>query len=65
VRRAGNAGVTKLTSRVFTANAASRAMLAAVGFREVGTHTRHVRIDGQWRDVVIVEVLLGDARPTA
>jgi phosphinothricin acetyltransferase len=59
------AGVYKLTSRVFYSNTASRKMLAAVGFREVGTHFRHVKIGGTWRDVVIVEALLGDARPSS
>ncbi len=58
-------GIYKLTSRVFAVNAASRAMLAAVGFREVGTYVRHVRMNGEWRDVVVVEALLGDARTQA
>lgn len=31
--------------------------------REVGTSERHARLDGAWRNVVIVERLLGDARP--
>lgn len=55
------AGLYKLTSRVFAANAGSRTMLARVGFREVGTHRRHARVDGEWRDVVVVEALLGEA----
>lgn len=55
-------GLHKLTSRVFAANAASRSLLAAVGFREVGTHRRHVQVDGRWRDVVVVEALVGPAR---
>ena len=33
----------------------------ALGFREVGTYLRHGRLDGEWKDVVIVELLLGDA----
>jgi len=32
-----------------------------VGFREVGVYYRHGKLDGQWRDTVIVERLLGDA----
>lgn len=59
---AQESGLYKMTSRVFAANIASRAMLRAVGFREVGTYARHARVGGEWRDVVIVEVLLGDAR---
>ena len=51
-------GYWKLVSRVFTDNAASRRLLATVGFREVGVYERHARLDGVWRDVVIVERLL-------
>ncbi|MEW6319716.1 MAG: arsinothricin resistance N-acetyltransferase ArsN1 family A [Acidobacteriota bacterium] len=57
---AAAAGLWKLVSRVFPENAASRALLAAVGFREVGTYRRHARLDGTWRDVVIVERLLDE-----
>lgn len=56
------ANLYKLTSRVFAENTASRAMLKQMGFREVGTYLRHVRSAGVWRDVVIVEALLGSAR---
>jgi L-amino acid N-acyltransferase YncA len=61
---AEQAGLYKLTSRVFAGNVASRALLAQAGFREVGTYIRHVRSAEGWRDVVIVEALLGDARMT-
>jgi L-amino acid N-acyltransferase YncA len=61
VDAAERAGFWKLVSRVFTENAASRRLLAAVGFREVGVYRRHGRLDGAWRDVVIVERLLGEA----
>ncbi len=54
-------GFWKLVSRVFVDNVASRKLLAAVGFREVGVYRRHARLDGEWRDVVIVERLLGVA----
>ncbi len=59
---AERAGIHKVTSRVFSHNAASRALCASVGFREVGVHLRHGRLDGLWRDIVTVEVLLGEAR---
>lgn len=52
------AGYHKLTSRVFTRNDASRAAHLKAGFREVGTHLKHAQLDGQWLDVVSVEVLL-------
>ena len=55
-------GFWKLVSRVFPENAASRALCRALGFREVGTYRRHARLDGVWRDTVIVERLLGEAR---
>jgi len=56
---AGRAGFWKLVSRVFVENTASRALLKRTGFREVGIYERHGRLDGRWRDVVIVERLLG------
>lgn len=52
------AGFWKLVSRVFVENTASRRLLAALGFREVGTYHHHARLDGVWRDVVIVERLM-------
>ena len=55
---AAAAGFWKLVSRVFVENAASRRLLASIGFREVGRYERHAKLDGRWRDVVIVERLL-------
>jgi phosphinothricin acetyltransferase len=55
-------GLYKLTSRVFTTNAASLAAHRAAGFYEVGIQPRHGRLDGEWKDCVLVERLLGDAR---
>lgn len=55
------AGLWKVLSRVFPENRASRALCARHGFREVGTYERHARLDGVWRDVVIVERLLPPA----
>jgi L-amino acid N-acyltransferase YncA len=52
------AGLWKLVSRVFPENTASRALLRKLGFREVGVYEKHARLDGTWRDVVIVERLL-------
>jgi phosphinothricin acetyltransferase len=54
-------GYYKLTSRIFTSNAASRAVHRAAGFEEVGVQRRHGRLDGEWRDCVLVERLLGEA----
>lgn len=55
---ARKAGFWKLVSRVFPENAASRALLRTLGFREVGVYERHGQLHGTWRDVVIVERLL-------
>ena len=55
------AGFWKLLSRIFPENTASRALMAKVGFCEVGTYRRHGKLDGAWRDCVIVERRLGEA----
>ena len=56
---ATEAGFWKLVSRIFPENTASLALMESLGFREVGTYQRHGKLDGEWRDVVIVERLLG------
>jgi L-amino acid N-acyltransferase YncA len=61
VEAAASAGIWKLVSRIFPENAASLALMARHGFRRVGTYRRHAKLDGQWRDCVIVERLIGDA----
>jgi len=58
MRAAEAAGFWKLVSRIFVENAASRALVRSVGFREVGTYEKHGQLDGVWRDVVIVERLI-------
>ena len=52
------AGFWKLVSRVFVENEPSRKLLLSLGFREVGIHEKHARLDGIWRDVVVVERLI-------
>jgi len=54
-------GFWKLVSRVFPENEASRKLLASLGFREVGVYERHAKLDGEWRDVLIVEKWIGPA----
>jgi phosphinothricin acetyltransferase len=58
---ADRAGYHKLTAKLFTSNEASLALARRCGFRTVGTHLRHARLDGEWRDVIVVERLLGEA----
>jgi L-amino acid N-acyltransferase YncA len=53
--KARAAGLTKLVSRVFVDNVASRSLLCKLGFREVGTYEKHGQLEGAWRDVVVVE----------
>lgn len=52
---ARKAGLWKLVSRVFPENLASRSLLKKLGFREVGVYEKHAKLDGEWRNVVIVE----------
>lgn len=54
-------GFWKLVSRIFPENEASLALCRKTGFREVGIYRRHGKLDGRWRDCVIVEKLLGEA----
>ena len=55
---AERAGFWKLLSRVFPENEASRALIRSMGFREVGVYEKHAKLDGVWRDVIIVERLI-------
>jgi phosphinothricin acetyltransferase len=52
------AGLWKLMSRVFPENRASLNLMAQMGFSEIGVHKNHGKLDGVWRDCVIVERLL-------
>jgi L-amino acid N-acyltransferase YncA len=58
ISAAEEAGFWKLVSRVFVENRPSRELLLTLGFREVGVHEKHARLDGLWRDVVVVERLI-------
>ena len=61
VSAADAAGYWKLQGRLFTTNAASAALARRCGFRAVGVYERHGRLDGEWKDLLIVERLLGEA----
>ncbi len=58
IQEAEKGGFWKLLSRVFLDNQASRKLIASVGFREVGIYEKHGKLDGVWRDVLIVERLI-------
>ena len=48
-------GIWTLQTGVFPENEASLGLLGRFGFRVVGTHERIGRLQGVWRDVVLVE----------
>jgi L-amino acid N-acyltransferase YncA len=54
-------GVHKLLAKIFTTNEVSVALFRRCGFREVGTHLRHGQLDGEWKDVLVMERILPDA----
>ena len=58
IDEAGAKGFWKLVSRIFPENQASLRLLRRMGFREVGLYEKHGKLDGVWRDVVIMERLL-------
>jgi L-amino acid N-acyltransferase YncA len=48
----------KLIGKLFTDNVASIRLVERCGFTSVGLHRRHGQLDGNWRDVLVVERLL-------
>jgi phosphinothricin acetyltransferase len=54
-------GYYKIVGKLLAENVASRRLAARYGFREVGVHLRHGMIGAEWRDVLVVELLLGEA----
>jgi phosphinothricin acetyltransferase len=51
-------GLWKLLSRVFPQNRASLTLMRRVGFKEIGVHEKHGKLEGVWMDTVIVERLI-------
>ena len=60
---AENQGFHKLIGKLFTDNTASIRLVERCGFDPVGLHRRHGKLDGAWRDILVVERLLGSAHP--
>ena len=56
---AREAGKFKLVAKVFTTNRSSLALFERVGYSVVGTHRRHGRLRGEWKDVIVFEKSLG------
>jgi phosphinothricin acetyltransferase len=57
---ARGSGFHKLIGKLFTDNFASIRLVERCGFSAVGLHRRHGQLDGEWRDVLVVERLLDD-----
>ena len=55
VKASERAGIWTLQGGVFPENTASLALLRKAGFRVVGTRNRIGCMDGQWRDVMLLE----------
>jgi phosphinothricin acetyltransferase len=55
------AGMFKLVAKVFTTNTRSLRLFERCGYIQVGTHVRHGRLRGEWKDVVVLERLVGGA----
>ena len=51
-------GLWKLYSRIFPHNHASRSLMARMGFKEIGVHEKHGKLDDVWLDCVNVELLI-------
>jgi len=51
-------GLWKLYSRIFPENRASLALMARMGFKDIGVHEKHGKLDGVWKDCVNVERLI-------
>lgn len=53
-------GFHKLIGKLFTDNVASVRLCERCDFSAVGVHRRHGQLDGEWRDVLVVERLLAN-----
>ncbi len=55
---AAESGAHKLVGKIFTSNKPSIALVEGLGWSEVGVHRRHGALDGEWKDVLVVERML-------
>lgn len=62
---AAGSGFHKMIGKLFTDNTASIRLTERCGFSPVGLHRWHGQLDGEWRDVLVVERLLHTPRGSA
>jgi L-amino acid N-acyltransferase YncA len=55
VKASEASGIWMLQASIFKENRASMALHGACGFREVGCRERIARLDGRWRDTILME----------
>jgi len=55
---AAESGAHKLVGKIFTSNKPSTALVEGLGWSVVGVHRRHGALDGEWKDVLVVERML-------
>ena len=55
IAEAPGLGYWKLVGMILEDNAGGLALATSRGFREVGTHRAHGRVNGEWRDVTVKE----------
>jgi phosphinothricin acetyltransferase len=55
VERSEGAGIWTIQASIFPENVASVALHRSCGFRVVGVRERIARLDGAWRDTVLME----------
>lgn len=55
IRASEERGVWTLQASIFPENAASLALVKRCGFREIGRRERIAKLDGVWRDTVLLE----------
>ena len=58
IEAARQKGLWKLVSRVFPENRASLSLMARMGVRQIGLHEKHGKLEGVWKDCLIVERLI-------
>ena len=58
-------GVWKLIGLLFPENRGSVTLFRAAGYRDVGVLRRHGRLEGRWRDVLLVERSVGEGQDPA